>query len=935
MAILLMAVIPKVQAGNQAASLTIGINKVNYRFQNSEKPGKIAGLVVNVTTGEAIPGVTIEILGRDNKVSTDADGNFSFSLPAGVYQIRATYPGFNEIVKEVMVVAGEFAPVDLVLAQEGARQIEDVVEVQAGNNSNTIAVLEERRAATTISEIVSREEISKDSSSDVAGVLQKVPGLSVVDNKFVYVRGLGDRYSNTVLNDALLPTPQPDRRVVPLDQVPSELIQSLKILKTFTPDQPGEFAGGLVKIETLEFPNRTTFKISSSVGGNTNTTFQNFLAAPGARFDFLGFGLGRRRLPDALPNTPLRRGSQLIPGFSAQQLQNFGQAFENVYEPRQTTAPLNQNVALAGSTQIGKLGLVGNITYGNNSQQLTEVRNFFRVARDSQGNRTIFAPTRYSVNSGNNNVRLGGIATAAYKVNSDAKLVFKQFFSNDANDESRTTNGFFDDRGSQVQDSRLRYVLTRTSTSQLAGDFVLPQLGNAILNVRYTFSRATFNEPDLRGVIYEFDPSLGKFVFFDTGQSGLRMFSDLEENVREPAFDLSKFFFASNSTLNLKLGYSFSNRDRRFNSRRFRFFTRGTEGVDRSAAPETLFAAENITPDRFEVGEDTRPTDFYVASQDITAGYFLGDYTIRKFRFIGGVRIERSKQQVLTLDQFAVDATPITADLDNTDLLPSIGIVYNLTPSINLRTGYSQTVSRPQFRELSPFEFTDITGGRSTIGNPNLKRAKIRNFDVRTEYLKGPNVLAFSFFYKDLQNPIEIVVEPTTALRTSFRNVNGATNRGIELEARQALGQLNTRLANLAVNFNYTFVDSNIDIGTQSLSVLTSKQRPLAGQSRHLVNASLDYDFTKQQISSRLIFNYTGARISDVGSFDLPDIIEKGFPSLDLLITKKLGGDGRWEVKFSGDNLLNRLVRFKVEDQPFQVFRRGRNFSVGVSYNFF
>lgn len=905
----------------------------NFSQQDKQKLGKIVGLVVNLSTGEALSNAKIEVIEIGKTIASDLDGNFTLELEPGVYTLRANLNNFLESRKEIIVIASELTTLDLVLTQEG---IGEVVEVTASQTNSTISLLEERRSGIAISDLVSRAEISKDSSSEVAGVLQKVPGVSVVGDKFVYVRGLGDRYSSTVLNNALMPTPQPDRRVVPLDQVPAELVQSLKVLKSFTPDQPGEFAGGLVKIETLEFPNRTSLKISSSASGNTQTTFQNFLTYPGSRLDFLGFGRSRRELPGIIPNQVIRRGSQLISGFSSSQLQEFGRAFENVWEPRNSKGLLNQSYSALASTQIGKLGLIGNITYSSNSQQLDEIRNFFRVASDSNGNSTIFAPTRYNYDSGSQNVRLGFILNAAYKVNSNNKILLKNFFSNDASDETRTTDGFFDDRGSRVRGSRLKYVQTRTGTFQLAGESLISQLGDLVLNWRFTYSRATFDEPDLREVLYEFDNTLNKFVYFDTTQSGLRMFSEMRENIREPAFDLLKYFFTSKSTFSIKLGFSNINRDRKFNSRRFRFLPRGFDGVDRSASAENLYATENLTPNRFEINEDTRPTDFYVAAQDVTAGYILGDYTRGKFRFIGGVRIERGKQEVNTLDAFSAQAIPVVAKLDDIDFLPSISGVYNFTSSFSLRTSYSQTVSRPQFRELSPFEFSDITGGRATLGNPNLKRARIRNFDIRGEWLEGNNVLSVGFFYKNLVNPIEIVVEPTTALRTSFRNVLGAENKGLEFEFRQSLAQISSKLTGLSINTNYTFVSSNIRIGSQDLSVVTSKERPLAGQSKHLFNSSIDYDLTKLQASARLIFNYTGARISDVGTFALPDIIEKGYPTLDLLFSKQFGKkDNKWEVKLSGENLLNRLVRFKVLDQPFQVYRRGRNFSLGLSYTFF
>ncbi|MBL8151082.1 MAG: TonB-dependent receptor, partial [Blastocatellia bacterium] len=405
----------------------------------------------------------------------------------------------------------------------------------------------------------------------------------------------------------------------------------------------------------------------------------------------------------------------------------------------------------------------------------------------------------------------------------------------------------------------------------------------------------------------------------------------------EPAVDFSRFYFGQSYTFNFKVGFSFINRDREFTARRFRFFPRSFDGIDRTSRPELFYSSQNIRPDGLELFEDTRPTDFYVALQNLTAGYVMGDFTLRKFRFIGGVRFENSEQEVRTENLFVPGASPVVANLDNTDALPSFGLVYNLTPDINIRTGYSQTVSRPQFRELSPFEFSDFTGGRATLGNPNLKRALIRNFDVRFEkFQKDGGLLAASFFYKKFDNPIEIVVEATTSLRTSFRNAQGATNKGFELEGRQSLGRLSQKLQNLSINGNYSFVSSNIQIGDQDLSVLTSRERPLNGQSRHLVNMTLNYDIPQYKADARVLFNYTGARITDVGTFGLPDIFEKGYPTLDLFFSKRFGGDtNKFELKVTGENMLNRLVRFKQNDLPFLVYRKGRNISFGISYSFF
>ena len=918
---------PLIQAASSGKSATAQ--------KNADKPGKVAGLVVNLATGDPIPNAGVEIVSTQQTFYTDNDGNFVLTLPPGSYEVRVFKSGFVDTKKPVTIVAGDVFPLDFALSTTGSGE---VVEVNATSGSTEIAMVEERKTASTIVDSLSLREINNDVAGDAAGVLQRAPGLSIVDNKFVYVRGLGDRYSNTVMNDAVMPTPQAERKVVPLDQVPSDLIQNLKILKTFTPDQPGEFAGGLVKIETLEFPNRSSLKFSTSFGGNTQTTFQDMLTSPGDRLDFLGFGLGRRELPSIIPNKPLVRGSDLLPGFTPQELQTFGRAFENVWEPRKSTAPINQSYSLAGSTQIGKLGFIGTLTYGNSSTVTPEIQRYPRVSTGPDGTPVVSAQNLYDYVSGVNSVRLGLLGNAAYKLNDKNKFLFKNFFSNDSRDEAREFQGYFDDRTTDILNRRLRYTRTRTETHQLAGDHLISKLGDSIITWRFTYSRALLDEPDLRETLYDFNSSLGKFVFFQGGQSGFRMFTKMRENIREPAIDWSKFVFKSNITFNFKAGFQFTNRDRSFNARRLRFTARSLAGIDTSLSPENLFEASNINPEGFEVQENTRPTDFFVAKQDIIAGYGMADVTYNKFRLIFGARVENSEQQVQTFELFSSNPEPTRATLENTDVLPSIGFVYNIKPNINLRIGYSQTVTRPQFRELSPFEFTEATGGRSTLGNPNLVRTKIQNYDARFEMFQSSGRLfAVSFFYKNLRNPIEPVVEATANLRTSYRNADKAKNRGLEFEMRQTLGKLSSRLENLTLTANYTFVDSSVEIGPEALELLTSKSRPLAGQSTHLINLSLDYDIPKFRSFARVLYNYTGERISDVGALGIPDIKEKGYPALDVLFSKKLGGEnGKWEVKFSGENLLNRLVRFKIgDDFPFQVYRRGRTFGAGLSYTFF
>lgn len=928
--------------------------------KSSATTGTLEGLVLDVSNGQRLPRVDIEVVGQGVVGQTDIDGHFSVKLQPGTYQVRASRTGYqSQTIDVVEVTARNVSSVEFALSPQGQVLGEVVVTAATGIAASEIAMLAERKAATTINDALSAREIRADTSSNAAGVLQRMPGITVAQDKYVFVRGLNERYSNTVLNEATLPTTEPDRRVVPMDLIPTSLLDNVRVLKSFTPDQPGEFSGGLVKIQATEFPSIGTLKVSASYGFNSQTTFDDIQTYPGDRLDWLGFGTGRRRLPAILPSQSLTR-------FGPDELTRFGRAFENIWQPRRGNARPNQSYGIAGGTTIGRWGLVGALNYSNKLQNLDENRIFYVRVSDRLVPRSIFANHQFlsqrglldelsgllpeefltpellrGYQSSSNTVRLGGTGNVAYKFSNNHKLLLKNFYTHDGTDQARTYQGWYESRYAVIRNQRLRYQEETIYSGQLSGDHLLTRLGDSLVTWRLNYARATLDEPDLRETIYELDDPAGRFRFFSQLQSGLRLFNAMAENIREPAVDWSKFVFLGNGklTLNLKAGAAYSNRDRSFNSRRIRLIATRLRGINLFLPPEQLLAPENIRPDGFLPFEETRPTDAYQGIHDILAGYAMADVAMRKWRFIGGLRAERSDQRVDTFDPFTPNRRPVTAGQKETDLMPSMAVVYGLTGQMNVRVSYSQTVARPQFRELSPFEFTDVTGGPSQRGNPQLQRSTIRNFDTRWEWFVSPQeVLAVSFFYKRLVNPIEQIIQPSNELTIlSYRNVNAANNWGLEFEVRKKLGFLSPQLERVSVTSNYTFVESRVDIGEQGpLNVLTTLKRPLVGQSRHAFNSSVGYEIPRWRMEMRGLFNYIGRRITDVGGFGLPDIVEEGMPSLDFYVSKRFLAEVKnLELKFSAENLINRETRFNQGRQPYYYFRRGRTFSLGLSYTIF
>jgi TonB-dependent receptor len=370
-----------------------------------------------------------------------------------------------------------------------------------------------------------------------------------------------------------------------------------------------------------------------------------------------------------------------------------------------------------------------------------------------------------------------------------------------------------------------------------------------------------------------------------------------------------------------KFGGSYVDRSRDFSSRRFRFVPVNTGGLDLTQPVEALLTPANIGP-RFEIKEETRPTDTYDASQSVASFYAMTDLTMSsRVRLVGGARIERFDQEVNTFDLFDLDGTIITAHLENTDVFPAANFVFAVAQNQNLRVSVSQTVNRPEFRELAPFEFTDIVGGRAVVGNPDLRRALIQNVDVRWEMFPGGDqVVAASLFFKHFDDPIERIVEPTAQLRTSFTNADSARNVGLELEARQRFA------GQFMIGANYTFVDSSITLSGAATQVQTSLERPLAGQSKNLFNFVFEAG-SDAPVTGRLLYNFFGKRISDVGSLGLPDIFEDSRGSLDFVLST------RWRtlnLKFSAENLTDEAYTFTQGDLLQREYKLGRAFTFGV-----
>lgn len=907
--------------------LTVGL----AMWSQAPKPGTVTGSVLDSQSGRPIPGVAIAINGTsDDRNVTGTDGTFTITAPAGVHTLRFTAPNYQPVdVTDVDVKAGATTELSTLLSNTANVTKVDVVERVGAVEATAEAMLNERKLSSTVSDSMSREELAGGTSSDAAGALQKVTGVSVVGGGFVYVRGLGERYSATQLNGAMIPTTEPEKRVVPLDMFPAGMIENIRIIKSYSADLPAEFSGGMVQMKTIEFPVQKMFNMSMKTGFNTATTFSDGLSFPGGGRDYFGFGAGSKGIPAAIP-----AAARLIPGqFTQQQLQSFGQAFSNNWEPTavKSTRP-NMDWSAVGGGTFGRIGIVGSLSFSNKNQTQKELQRYLRMGAGSPIIFTDYPDYREYAET----ARLGAVFNVAVRLTPQNKIVFRNTFTHDSEKSSREFSGYDGGVDGFLNSQRLRYVERGLFSTGVEGDHAMPTKHNSLIHWQFTYSDSNRNEPDLREVFRNQLPD-GRYIFAATGSSGLRFFSDLKDKIYEPLADYSLPFFKGSVSGLFKTGVRVTVRQRDFSARRFLYAPQQFTTLNLFAPSNQLFAASNIRPNGFQITEFTRATDTYEAEMRIYAGYAMVDLSLGpRWRVEAGVRIEDADQKVTTFDNRIPNAKPVLAGLRNRDAAPSVNLIYALSRRQNVRFSYSRTLSRPDFRELSPFDFNNVLGGFVVAGNPNLVRASIQNYDARWEMFPGGNqVIALSFFAKKFTNPIEQTIVPSNDLRQTFVNAKGARNMGLEMEARQSLAQFSKKLQEFSISGNFTFVDSNIDIKPEDATIVTSQSRPLLGQSRFIYNASAQWRRPRWRSDAKFNANYVSRRIASVGTFQLPDIYQEANTYLDFVYQYVIGEKGKWSLRFEAENLADNKYRWTQANIIQRDYQLGRTFQVGVSYSIF
>lgn len=903
---------------------------------------RIVGTVRDRANSITLPGLPVEIVGTELVAFTDVDGKYVLDVAPGDYELKVTMDSYQTKILKVSTGSERTLTADVGLEMNRFAEVVTVTAAAVDVQTSTAeAQLQQRITAQVITDNLGAQEMRNNNDGDAAAAMQRVTGISVVDNQYVFVRGLGERYSNTQLSGATLPTTEPDKKVVPLDMFPSGLLDSVQVAKSYSPDKSAEFAGGLVQVNPIKLPNRPVVDFSYGVSAYTIATGKTIPLSPLGSGDWFGYDRGSRALPASFPNSKIVRRGVFTPnvGFTPAEITAFGRALDNTWRPASASGAPGQNWGLVGGNRFGKVGVVASFSQSYREQFVREDRAFYRVDEGNQ----LEAVSDYDIQYGTQRAQLGAVANLSYQLSTNHRLSSENFYTHSGKDEGRIFEGPNTENNFYYFNNRLQFIEEGMLLNGLSGEHFFRGLTNSRFDWRATYARAKRNEPDLRETLYQANlvPSAGGGftysgtpVLADESQSGFRMFNDLEDKTFDVAANWSLFSTAGDRPTQYKFGLNVIDRDRGFTSRRFRYIpnTTGSGGAvptDLTRTPEEIFSSNNVGA-AFRFNEETRPVDAYDGAQSTTAGFGMMDMTITaRTRLVAGARVERFEQQVTSFDPFGLFLSRTTSENRNTDIFPSVNVVQGLNDKANVRLGYSTTVNRPEFRELATFEFTDVVGARAVRGNPELKRALIHNADVRWELFPGGrNVVAVSGFYKYFERPIERVVIAGAQPIVTFQNADNARNFGLELEAVRQIFE------GFYINANYTFVDSKITLNAAQRTVQTSLERALAGQSRNVFNVTTEY--TRAGFNVRLLINRYGDRISDVGSNGAPDIVEQGRPQIDLVMSQRVG---RMNLRFGIDNLADSRYNYTQGVGDTQERERsyvlGRVISLSAGFNVF
>lgn len=921
--------------------------------------GSIKGKLMDGEFNDVLPFANILVKGTTIGTTSDFDGMYTLEVEPGTYTLTFSFLGYtSKEVTEVLVEAGKTLELNVSLHPASA-QLEEVVLTTTVRKNTEASVLNLQKNSVTLMDGLSLEAIKTAGASDIADAIKRVPGVSVQEGKYVYVRGLGDRYTKSILNGMDIPGLDPDKNTVQMDIFPTNILENIIVLKSASAELPADFTGGVVDIVTKDFPTQKQMSVSASVGYSPAMHFQeNYLSYDGGGTDFLGFDDGTRELPIS-PDLMIPNPSNAQENGS---LEGITRAFDKTLAAERTSSKPDFGLGFSYGNQFhvgdNTLGFIASLDYKNSTTFYEGFENGIYQKHPNSGNYELRFDRRQMGDLGSNNVLGSALVGLSYKT---GRSKYRLNLLHIQNGESKAS--LYDQRTEISND--IDVVKNNLEYSQRS-------VSNLLLSGRHTSEDASFitdwslsptlssvQDKDVRLTTFIVDPNNpGQYSISSDAGFPNRLWRDLEEVNAVGKLDFTKNYDLFGNRSILKFGglYSYKKRDYGIHNYNIAFFDFPTTSLN--GDPNAILADGNIwTVDNNSgayVRGNFQPANSFESDQNTIAGYLSNEFKFAdRFRAILGLRVENFTTHFTGQNNPGSLVYEDEKTIDELDFFPSANLIYQFKENTNFRLSYSRTTARPSFKELSVVQISDLLTGVMFLGNLDLNPTYIDNFDFRFEIFgDAAQMFAISSFYKKFKDPIEIVAYNITAPNQfTPRNAPSAEVFGLELEARKNFGFLSEGLADLSFNLNLSIIDSQIEMAKGPNQEYEARQiyardgetiedtRELQGQSPYLVNAGLNYNNREAGIETGLFYNVQGKTLEVVGFGLNSDVYTQPFNSLNFNFSKTLGAEKRSKISFSANNLLDDdreslYHAFRADKQRFSFREPGMSFSLGYSYNF-
>lgn len=805
-------------------------------------------------------------------------------------------------------------------------------------------------------------DLERQGDSTAAEALTRVTGLTVAEGRFVYVRGLGERYSSAMLNGSPLPSPEPLQRVVPLDLFPSSILSGVAVQKTYSAEFPGEFGGGVIALSTLNLPDAPFFELGAGFSVNSETTLAKGYTHDGGSSDVLGFDDGTRKLPLWIRLTDAA-GLRIDQVTNQNTLNLIGQSFENA---KLNLVQYNNDIPANGSLDASggyrwdfgdiSLGAIGVLGYSNDWETRDGIRQRATVVGGAAIPADDFNYTTTQNKVGWDGLLGFGAEFGYHDVN------FTNLWIRRTTKETSLSFGLLDSISDNALLQRTGWYERELFSHQLDGTF---DFGSLVLDWRASHAVTTREAPYERSYTFPYDSNIERYLYNVGGSGGASNqtdFSDLNDQVDSAGIDATYSIpFGSTRDMEISAGIAHTAQGRRSALRSFGYRWIGAGGNPpieiQQERIDYLFSDFNINENGFVIEERTPSggNNLYDAELEVTAAYAKVDVEpIQYVRIALGGRFERGFQTVITRDRTEV---PVATIKNNEEyFLPAATVTWNFAEDMQLKVGASKTIGRPQFRELAPQFYRDPLSDRTFIGNPYLTDTEFTNADIRYEFFFGPQqYFTLGAFYKDIEKPIEQFVISTITNQQSFLNAPSAELVGGEIEFKKLWDSpfdaqwLATK--EWLLQANYTYTDSQLNVSPtdmvatrnggsmQAASDFFIDGSTLQGQSEHIANLQFGYEDDVAGSQATFIVTYASDRITARGGAGRPDFIQEPGVLLDFNFRKDFEQFGRpLTFKFKASNLLDEEYdEFQTFDSGEIIINRydlGRTFSFGLSTEF-